>query len=299
VKKLTTVCVNNIFKCFGNKEVLKGINIVFEEGKVYGLFGKNGAGKSTLLKIILGLLLPTQGSVSVFGKNPRDGGLKEVSYLSENLAGYFDLNAYDNIDIIAKMQGVKLRKEEIFKILESVNLKEVASKKVKDFSLGMKRRLQLAFAFCIGDKKLFILDEPTNGLDIEGVFWFKEKIKEVKEKKDKTIIISTHAFEELENVIDEFIIIHKGEIKKKSDVCDLEIKNKKFVKVSNKDTEKFTKLVDLLKLNYTRVANTEFIVEENEKINLLEQIVVNGIKLQRFETYRETIKSVFKAVTKE
>ncbi|WPX10123.1 ABC transporter ATP-binding protein [Anaerocellum danielii] len=293
------VSVDNLFKSFGKKEVLKGINLVFEENKVYGLFGKNGAGKTTLLKIILGLLFPTKGSVSVFGKNPWNGGLKEVGYLPENLAGYFELSAYDNIDIIARMQGIKLRRKEIFEILEAVNLKEVATKKVKDFSLGMKRRLQLAFAICIGDKKLLILDEPTNGLDIEGVFWFKEKIKEMKGQKDKTIIISTHAFEELESIIDEFIIIHKGEIKIKSDISDLEIRNKKIIKISKEDAEKFIGLANLLKLNYTRLSDVEFIVEENEEINFLEQIIKNGIELQKFETYRQTIKSIFGVMTKE
>ncbi len=296
---MTMVSVDNLFKSFGKKEVLKGINLVFEENKVYGLFGKNGAGKTTLLKIILGLLFPTKGSVSVFGKNPWNGGLKEVGYLPENLAGYFELSAYDNIDIIARMQGIKLRRKEIFEILEAVNLKEVATKKVKDFSLGMKRRLQLAFAICIGDKKLLILDEPTNGLDIEGVFWFKEKIKEMKGQKDKTIIISTHAFEELESIIDEFIIIHKGEIKIKSDISDLEIRNKKIIKISKEDAEKFIGLANLLKLNYTRLSDVEFIVEENEEINFLEQIIKNGIELQKFETYRQTIKSIFGVMTKE
>ncbi|WAM35005.1 ABC transporter ATP-binding protein [Caldicellulosiruptor morganii] len=293
------VSVDNLFKSFGKKEVLKGINLVFEENKVYGLFGKNGAGKTTLLKIILRLLFPTKGSVSVFGKNPRNGGLKEVGYLPENLAGYFELSAYDNIDIIARMQGIELRREEIFEILEAVNLKEVASKKVKDFSLGMKRRLQLAFAICIGDKKLLILDEPTNGLDIEGVFWLKERIKEMKGQKDKTIIISTHAFEELESIIDEFIIIHKGEIKVKSNISDLEVRNKKFVKIKKEDAEKFVRLANLLKLNYTGLSDVEFIVEENEEINFLEQIIKNDIELQKFETYRQTIKSVFEVMTKE
>ncbi|AEM74030.1 ABC transporter ATP-binding protein [Caldicellulosiruptor acetigenus] len=296
---MTIVSVNNLFKRFGNKEVLKGVNLVFEEGKVYGLFGKNGAGKTTLIKIILGIIFPSNGNVFIFGKEPRSGGLREIGYLSENLAGYFDLSAYDNIDIIAKMQGIKLRREEIFEILETVNLGEAAMKKVKDFSLGMKRRLQLAFAFCVGEKKLILLDEPTNGLDIEGIFWFKNRIKEMKEERDKTIIISTHAFEEIESVIDEFIIIHRGEVKKKASVYDLEIKNKRFVKINNEDVERFLELMNLLELNYTRISSTEFIVEENMKANLLEEIVKKGIKLQRFETYKETIKNIFETVTKE
>jgi len=290
--------INKLYKNFGKKEVLKDINLNVEEGKIYGLFGKNGAGKTTLIKIILGLYFPTSGEVYVFGKNPSKGGMKEIGYLSENLAGYFELSAYDNIDIVAKMQGIKLRREEIFQILNMVKLKEAAEKRVKDFSLGMKRRLQLTFALCLGEKRLIILDEPTNGLDIEGVAWFKGKIKEMK-KEGKTIFISTHAFREAEDIIDEFIIIHKGEIKKRGCISELKSKNKKLVEVRVEDVIAFESLLNSLRISFVRKHLSGFIVEEKENVNLIEEMVKRKIEIQRLETYKESLEQIFETLTKE
>ncbi|MEZ0537633.1 ATP-binding cassette domain-containing protein [Caldicellulosiruptoraceae bacterium PP1] len=131
------VISENLTKKFKDKFAVNNLSFILEEGKIYGILGKNGAGKSTLLKLLVGLYFPNSGSIKVFGKQP-EAGDKRIGYLSENLAAYFNLSAYDNVGIVSKMSGIKMNKNQIYNILEEVNLENFAHKKVSDFSLGMK-----------------------------------------------------------------------------------------------------------------------------------------------------------------
>ncbi|MFZ7119431.1 MAG: ABC transporter ATP-binding protein [Eubacteriaceae bacterium] len=172
---MLAVSINKLSKTYNNKNVLKNISLDIEKGKIYGILGKNGAGKTTLLKIICGLTKISRGDIYVFGKVPTTGN-NNINYLSENISLYLHLTAYENLKIIYLMEGKKVNKKEIYNVLEKVSLLHMHNKHVRTFSLGMKRRLQLAMVLCTNQKDLLILDEPTNGLDFDGMEWFKSTI---------------------------------------------------------------------------------------------------------------------------
>ena len=195
-------------KSFKGKNVLNGLNFQVNEGEVHAILGKNGAGKSTFIKIALGLISASDGEITVYGEKP---GIcnSRVGYLSENITIYPYLSARDNLKVAAYSSNNRLTEENITKILKRINLEEVGEKRAKSFSLGMKRRLQLAMSAMVKEVDLLILDEPTNGLDINGLIWFKEYLKELS-KSGVSILMASHAISELQESITNYIIINKG-----------------------------------------------------------------------------------------
>jgi ABC-type multidrug transport system ATPase subunit len=204
---MKTIEVNNLSKEYKNTSALNGINLEINKGKVVGLLGKNGAGKTTLNKLITGLIFPSAGSIKVLGEVPK-GGQKKVGFLSENIALYPKLSARENLEISILQEGNSPKSGQISKILKIVSIQDTR-KKVNDFSLGMKRRLQVAMIVLANDRELLILDEPTNGLDLDGVIWLKNMILELK-NQGKTILLSSHSILQMEDVLTDYIILNKG-----------------------------------------------------------------------------------------
>lgn len=201
----------NVTKQYKDKKVLNGINISINKGEVYALLGRNGAGKSTFIKLILGLIYADNGNINVYGKKP--GINNRIGYLSENLAFYPHLTAIENMKVACYSSNVKMSNEEILNILKRVSLEETGKKKVESFSLGMKRRLQFAMAAMIKDVDFLILDEPTNGLDVNGLLWLKEFLKELR-AKGVSILLASHAIFDLQECITDYAIFEKGVIAK-------------------------------------------------------------------------------------
>jgi ABC-type multidrug transport system ATPase subunit len=205
----------NLVKKYKNKVVLNNISFEMKPGEVYGILGKNGAGKSTLIKLILGLIHPTAGHIYVLGEKAKSGNSK-IGYISENIDLYPHLTAYDHLKISFLMSNIEHTKEDIQQLLEKVGLTSAGKKQTKDFSLGMKRRLQLALAIMDPTVDLLILDEPTNGLDVNGMIWFKQLLNEYKQL-NKTIILATHSIKEMEHLITKYFILDQGQIVKAGD----------------------------------------------------------------------------------
>lgn len=202
----------NLVKVFNNVKSVDNVNLKVREGEVYGFLGPNGAGKSTTIKMILGLIRPNSGEISVFGKSIKDNReeiLKDIGALVESPSYYGHLTAYENLDILRRV--LKVSKEEIENKLGLVNLLDAKNKKVKEFSLGMKQRLGIAQAL-MGDPKLLILDEPTNGLDPSGIIEVRNLIKFLAKEKHITIIISSHILSGIELVANEVAVINKGKL---------------------------------------------------------------------------------------
>ncbi|MFJ7512474.1 ABC transporter ATP-binding protein [Peribacillus simplex] len=204
---MKTIEVNNLSKEYKNTSALNDINLEINKGKVVGLLGKNGAGKTTLNKLITGLIFPSAGSIKVLGEVPK-GGQKKVGFLSENIALYPKLSARENLEISILQEGNSPKRDQISKILKTVSIQDTR-KKANDFSLGMKRRLQVAMTVLANDRELLILDEPTNGLDLDGVLWLKNMILELK-NQGKTILLSSHSILQMEDVLTDYIILNKG-----------------------------------------------------------------------------------------
>ncbi len=202
--------LRNITKKFDKVEVIKNTNVVFEEGHIYGLYGRNGSGKSVLMKLICGFYIPTTGEILYNDKNIN----MEKEY-PENLRAVIekptffpDLTGYENLKLLAKIQN-KITDKEILETLDLVNLTNEKDKKYSKYSLGMKQKLAIAQAL-MENPKILILDEPFNGIEDASV----EKISNyLKSQKDKLIIFSTHIKEDLNNLADIIYHIDEGTIK--------------------------------------------------------------------------------------
>ena len=192
---------------------------------VYGFLGPNGAGKSTTLKIILGLIRKDSGEIKLFGEKVSNKNLLSLLHqtgsLIENPGGYPHLTGLENMQIIAKLKGVK--EAEIEKALKTVRLYEQRDKKLAAYSLGMKQRLGIAMAL-LGNPKLLILDEPTNGLDPAGIHEIRELISSLPKERGITVIISSHLLSEVEQMADYVGIINKGKMLYQGTLAELETK---------------------------------------------------------------------------
>ena len=216
---------NHLVKKHGNTYRVKDVNLRVPERSVYGFLGANGAGKTTTLKLIFGLIRPDEGDVSVFGQKVTAANrldiLRQTGSLIENPGGYGHLTGLENMQIVQKLKGVS--EAEIVRTLKTVRLYEQRDKKLKNYSLGMRQRLGLAMAL-LGDPKLLILDEPTNGLDPAGIQEIRELIRNLPKERDMTVIVSSHLLNEVEQMADHVGIIHHGEMLYQGPLSDLEKK---------------------------------------------------------------------------
>lgn len=209
-------------KKFGNKEILKSIDMTIYEGDIVGLIGPNGAGKSTFIKTVLNLYKKTEGEVSICGINVDEdfeSALSNVGCVIESPDLYPHLSGLKNLKIVALMNNIK-DDEYIEKIIKMFKLNTRINDKVKKYSLGMKQRLGIACAL-IKKPKLLILDEPTNGLDPLGIKELREIIKNISEEGNVTVLISSHILSEIENICDRIFIIDNGYIIDEIDVEDM------------------------------------------------------------------------------
>lgn len=203
--------LKNVTKEFDKVEVIKNINLEFESGKIYGLYGRNGSGKSVLMKLICGFLIPTKGKILINGKdfNAKNEYPDNLRAVIEKPSFFPELTGFENLKLLAKIQN-KISDEEIIKALDLVNLIDEKDKKYSKYSLGMKQKLAIAQAI-MEDPKILILDEPFNGIEEKSVEKITKFLKE-EAKNGKTIIFSTHIKEDLENLADIIYKIDNGTI---------------------------------------------------------------------------------------
>lgn len=199
---------DQLTKKFKNNIVLDHLNLKIPKGKIYGLLGINGAGKSTTMKIITGIITKFDGEMQFNGQPWCRSILKKIGALIEYPAAYENLTAYENMEIVALEENVPLDK--ITTTLARLKINDTGSKKVKNFSLGMKQRLGIAMAM-LKDPDFLILDEPFNGLDPYGIEELKEYLKELT-KKGKTVMISSHILPELRDIVEYIGIIDNGSL---------------------------------------------------------------------------------------
>ena len=214
---------NHLSKQSGNTYRVNDLSMVVPENCVYGFLGPNGAGKSTTLKMILGLIHPSQGSIKLFGTVMNSANrlsiLRQTGSLIENPGGYGHLTGLENMQIIQKLKGVN--EAEISSALKTVRLYDQRDKKLGNYSLGMKQRLGIAMAI-LGNPKLLILDEPTNGLDPAGIQEMRQLICSLPKERNMTVIISSHLLSEIEQMADQVGIIHHGRMLYQGSLADLE-----------------------------------------------------------------------------
>ena len=204
--------VKELTKQFNSLTAVDHLSFSVQEGDVYGFLGQNGAGKSTTIRMLLTLVQPTGGSIELFGLNlqsHRHEILKQVGAMIEKPDVYKYLSGYDNLKLFAKLSGIKPTNDLLMQHLDKVGLADRAKDKVKTYSQGMKQRLGIAISL-VHDPKLIILDEPTNGLDPQGIADIRNLILHLRKEREKTLLISSHLLGEIEQVATKVLIIDKG-----------------------------------------------------------------------------------------
>ena len=213
----------NLSKSFGKFRAVEDLSFAINHGDVYGFLGQNGAGKSTTMRMLLGLIFPDEGSVYIKGEkfgNRSRHLLKHVGAVIERPDLYKYLSGWDNLRMFAQMSGVPITNSRLHEVLEIVGLKGREQDKVKGYSQGMKQRLGIAIAM-VHNPDLLILDEPTNGLDPQGIYEMRVLIQRLSKDFGKTILISSHLLHEIEQIATRMIIINRGKKIIEGDVTTL------------------------------------------------------------------------------
>jgi ABC-type multidrug transport system ATPase subunit len=204
--------ISGLTKRFKEVRAVNEVDFKVHRGDVFGFLGPNGAGKSTTIRMMLSLISPTAGTIKIFGKSLNENRkeiLTNIGAIVEKPDFYLYLSAIKNLEILAKISGKEITHKRIVELLELVGLKDRAKSKVKTFSHGMKQRLGIAQAL-LHDPELIVLDEPTTGLDPQGVKEIRDLIIHLSKEENKTIFLSSHILSEIELVANRMLIINKG-----------------------------------------------------------------------------------------
>ena len=215
--------IKNLTKNFKELRAVNNLSLNVFRGDVFGFLGPNGAGKSTTIRMLLSLIAPSNGDIKIFDKSLKEYRieiLKEIGAIVEKPDFYGYMSAYKNLEILGKISMTDVSRKRIMEVLELVGLDKRYKSKVKTFSHGMKQRLGLAQAL-LHDPELIILDEPTTGLDPQGMKEIRELILYLSKEKNKTIFLSSHILSEVELVANRMIIINKGTTQVEGYVNDL------------------------------------------------------------------------------
>lgn len=215
--------IKHLEKHFGKFQAVKDVSFDVYRGDVFGFLGPNGAGKSTTIRTMLSLIKPTGGELKLFGKDlskDRNYILQRIGCIVEKPDFYKYLSAEKNIEIFARLSGMNVTKSKVHEIIEFVGLKGREKDKLSGFSHGMKQRLGIAQTL-IHDPELIILDEPTTGLDPQGIIDIRNLILQLKNERNKTVLLSSHILSEIELIANRMVIISKGKTIVQGSVKDL------------------------------------------------------------------------------
>ena len=234
------VSVQQLYKEFDGVKAVNDLSFTVNEGDVYGFLGQNGAGKSTTIRMLLTLIKPDSGNIKIFDKElstHRNEILRQAGAIIERPDMYKYLSAYDNLSIFARLSGIKTSRKLLMDQLEKVGLAQRYNSKVKTFSQGMKQRLGIAIAL-VHDPRLIILDEPTNGLDPQGIADMRRLIINLSKEHGKTVIVSSHLLSEIEMMANRMIVIDKGKKIVEGNVSEMLDPSATIVQLDTTDNER-------------------------------------------------------------
>ena len=267
----TILSIHNLNKRYGKIHAVKNVSLEIKKGNVYGILGPNGSGKSTTLGIVLNVVNKTSGEYSWFGGTLKThDALKKVGAIIERPNFYPYMTAEENLQLVCKIKGVHYSK--IQEKLEIVGLQERKDSKFNTFSLGMKQRLAIASAL-LNDPEILILDEPTNGLDPQGIHQIRDIIKKIA-TLGTTILLASHLLDEVEKVCSHVLVLRKGEILYSGVVNGIS-KNANFLELQAENHEK---LIAALK----EFPNLESVSENNDKVIVYLTTEINSAELNKF-----------------
>lgn len=290
------------FSFRSGQKVLNDLSLKVPAGSIYGFLGPNGAGKTTTLRLLLGLLRRQEGNITLFGTNfqqHRIGILKRLGSLIEQPSLYMHLSGRDNLEIFRLNYGCD--KKRIDEVLKIVRLTDAASRRVKAYSLGMKQRLAIAVAL-LHDPELLILDEPTNGLDPNGIIETRELIKKLNQEYGKTILVSSHLLAEVEKMATHVGIIHKGKLLFQGALQELQqLKSKQSaIEVEVSDSVKAGLLLKEFPVKHTNGTKVLVNFESRERMAELNRTLVReGIDVYQLAVTQNDLENLFIQITSE
>jgi ABC-type multidrug transport system ATPase subunit len=275
--------IKNLSKQFKEVKAVDELSLSVYRGDIFGFLGPNGAGKSTTIRMLLSLVVPTEGEIKLFGKSlkkDRISILKNIGAIVEKPDFYGYMSAYKNLEILGRLSQTDVSKKRILEVLEFVGLEKRYKSKVKTFSHGMKQRLGLAQAL-LHNPELIILDEPTTGLDPQGMKEIRELIIHLSKDENKTIFLSSHILSEVEIVATRMIILNKGKKVVEGSVAELLNRDELKVTVETENAAEAERIVKESKwrdkLNSSANNKLIFTLRQNEISELNKYLVEKGI----------------------
>lgn len=296
--------INNLTKRFKNLSAVDNLSLNVYKGDVFGFLGPNGAGKSTTIRMMLTLINPNSGYIKLFGKELKENRkeiFRKVGAIVEKPDFYLYLTAYKNLEILGKMSGADVSKKNIMQILELVGLEKRYSSKVKTYSHGMKQRLGIAQAL-LHNPELIVLDEPTVGLDPQGIKEIRELILKLSSEKQITIFLSSHILKEIEIVANRMVIINKGKTLIEGSVKELLNNNTDSIIIRFKSDTDVNSILSnsVFSNNFYNTSNDNLNMELDEiKIpELIKLLVENKVKIFSVER-KKSLEDYFLKITEE
>lgn len=296
--------ITGLTKKFKNLTAVNNLNLNVYKGDVFGFLGPNGAGKSTTIRMLLTLIKPTSGKIKIFGKDliqQRKEILAKVGAIVEKPDFYLYLTAYKNLEILGKMSGISISKKNIMEILELVGLDKRYNSKVKTFSHGMKQRLGIAQTL-LHNPELIILDEPTTGLDPQGMKEIRDLIIFLSKEKGKTIFLSSHILREIELIANRMVIINKGQNIIEGEVKQLLNDNEQDVEIKFKSKNDVKEILtnSIFSDNISSVLNTLLKIKiTEEKIpQLIKTLVESNVEIYSVEK-KNSLEDYFLKITED
>lgn len=294
------VQTRGLCKRYGKALRVNHLDLQVPEGAIYGFLGPNGAGKSTTLKMILGLVRPTAGSISVFGKevngHNRLDMLKQVGSLIESPSYYGHLTGEENLKVVQTLRGVP--EKDVYEVLEIVRLEGQRSKKVAHYSLGMKQRLGLAAAL-LGFPRLLILDEPTNGLDPAGIQEMRELICSLPARFGMTVLVSSHLLSEIDQMADHVGIIREGELVFQDTLETLHRHSRHNLALRTGDNEGALKLLHQSRVPCAQEEDYILLprLDDPDAAKLIRYLIGHGVDVLRLEERQKSLEDIFLKLT--
>jgi ABC-2 type transport system ATP-binding protein len=293
MEQQTIISVRNLSKKFGTFEAVKNVSFTVHKGDVFGFLGPNGAGKSTTIRCLLSLISPDSGSLELFGKSlnkHRSEILANVGSIIEKPDFYKYLSAQKNLEIFARISGADVSKKEISEMLDFVGLGDRARHKVKGFSHGMKQRLGIAQTL-LHKPELIILDEPTTGLDPQGIIEIRNLILRLKNEQNKTILLSSHQLSEIELIANRMVIINQGKSIVEGSVEELLNSEETVVRIEVEDAAAAVQLISSrfspAEISTTSTKELEVLIAKNRVPEITGELVAAGFQIHAIEPKRK------------
>lgn len=294
--------IENLSKVYGrganSVQALRNLNLIVPSGQVYGFLGPNGAGKTTTIRLLMNLINPTDGDVYIFGRHVRREPriLTRAGAIIEDASFYNFLSGYKNLEVLARTRSC-YNPDRILTLLDQVGLKEQRKLPVGAYSTGMKQRLGLAAAI-LHDPELLILDEPTKGLDPGGMQETRLFIRELADHQGKTIFLSSHLLNEVEQICDRVAIIQKGKVIREGMVSDL-LAGHSELRV---EATPLDQAASVLGQHWQVIQNDQFLTvsaKREEVPRIVRRLTNHNIDVYQVTSHQQTLEDYFLAVTRD